>query len=82
MSQPRAKHTRVQHNLVAKRIRDRFPTSNTEDAKIGRHYLSLLALDFAGSFVDDNPSFDPIKFLDACSPDYDMFPMSELWEVD
>jgi hypothetical protein len=32
-------------------------------------------------FVKDNPEFDAVKFLDACSPDPDQFPFSELWDT-
>jgi len=41
--------------------------------------IAELALDFAKSFEEDNPIFDPIKFLDACSPDEELYPLSELW---
>lgn len=39
-----------------------------------------LALEFAKYFEGDNDRFDALKFLDACSPDVDMYPLSELWE--
>jgi hypothetical protein len=42
--------------------------------------LVNLALSFAKRFKEDNPKFDPLKFLDACSPDPDIYPISELWE--
>lgn len=42
--------------------------------------LVKLALSLAKRLLEDNPAFDPLKFLDACSPDVDMYPLSELWE--
>lgn len=85
----RPKHTRVQHNLVAARIREVFPTGSIfsdkkqrEEEMIERAVLARLAIKFAESFSKDNPNFDSLKFLDACSPDVDMFPLSELWVDD
>lgn len=78
--------TRQHHNIVAKRIRERFPTGSDYEMgevpynKIERAILSTLALDFAAWFKKDNDRFDPIKFLDACSPDTELYPLSELWE--
>ena len=74
---------RATYNLVAKKLREQFPTDvdNTHDIKILRGQICELALDFASSFCRDNPAFDPIIFLDACSPNVDRFPMSELWKV-
>jgi hypothetical protein len=45
-----------------------------------RGVLSALALSLAHRFKDDNDSFDVMKFLTACSPDNDRFPITELWE--
>lgn len=48
--------------------------------------LVKLALRFADRFdkdfaqADEGLAFDPLKFLDQCSPDEDMYPLSELWE--
>jgi hypothetical protein len=74
------KHHAAQYNLVAKKLRDNFPTYNTELAMAERTIISRLALDFAKSFQADNPNFDPYTFLDRCSPDADLYPLSELWE--
>lgn len=71
------------YNLVAKKLRTHFPTGDNEHLQIVmRGLICELALDFARSFEEDNPNFDPIKFLDACSPDPDRYPMSELWNVE
>lgn len=53
-------------------------------AKDRRYYaidsLVKLALRFAKRFKDDNENFDPLLFLDACSSDADLYPLSELWD--
>lgn len=47
--------------------------------------LTRLALRFAKRFYDDCAEadeglvFDPLMFLDQCSPDPDSYPLSELW---
>lgn len=75
-----AKHSRVQYNLVAKKLRDRFPArGNTDSIRLVRGVLIELAMEFAKSFQADNPEFDPILFLDQCSPNPDLYPISELW---
>jgi hypothetical protein len=45
-----------------------------------RTVLALLALDAARRFKEDNPEFDHLKWLDQCSPDPTLYPLSELWE--
>lgn len=46
-----------------------------------RTALTRLALSFAHRFNDKNiPFFDPLRFLDACSPNTDLYPLSEMWE--
>jgi hypothetical protein len=47
--------------------------------------LVKLALSLAKRFQDeregyDGFKFDPLRFLDACSPDPELYPLSELWE--
>jgi len=39
-----------------------------------------LALALARRFNKDNPRFDARRFLDACSPDVKIMPISELWK--
>lgn len=86
------KWTRLHHNAIAKEIRELFPADSnevrkevslserTEQRDYQRGILVTLALNFAKRFVDDNPNFKPLEFLDACSPNTDLYPLSELWE--
>lgn len=39
-----------------------------------------LTLKFARRFEEDNSEFEPLTFLHACSPDNDLYPLTELWE--
>lgn len=59
-------------NLVAKILREYASTHDMRAA-------SDLALAFARRFSEDE-GFDPITWLDKCSPDPDLYPFSELWE--
>lgn len=75
----------LHYNFVAKRLRENFPgVHDYGDSRA--EYLSVsdafvrLALAFARKFKEDNPRFDPLKFLDACSPDPEQLPFSEHWE--
>lgn len=79
--------TRQHYNIIAKDIREEFPMWNPMDATEKNDVMSQrtvlvnLALRLAYRFQEDNPNFDPCKFLDACSPDTDVYPLSELWEA-
>jgi hypothetical protein len=70
------------YNFVAKRIREQnwHLHNNTAVAHATRYSLTELALDLAEHYADDNDRFDPLRFLDACSPDPDQMPLSELWD--
>ena len=68
-------------NLVAKAIRGEFEGytfENTKYAQAKRNALTDLALVFAKRFTEDE-GFDPLTWLDKCSPDTERFPFSELW---
>lgn len=78
------------YNFVAKRLRENFPIDTPPDqmtnpaANVGTHLqrgvVVEIAIDFAKKYQEDNPNFDPLQFLDQCSPDTDRYPFSELWE--
>ena len=83
------------YNAIAKEIRWSLDTSLSfhnnwvqlkGGDKKGLYYateaLVVLAINLAKRFEVDNPRFDPLKFLDACSPNTDLYPLSELWEED
>lgn len=73
------------YNAIAKDIRELFPI-DTQDENARRSNMTVratlanVALKFAKRFEADNELFKPLKFLDACSPDTDLYPLSELWE--
>lgn len=71
------------YNVIAKRFRERFPVDSPpmdQKERCQRAILATLALNFAERLKQDNDNFDPIKFLDACSPNPELYPLSELWE--
>lgn len=81
------KFHRLHYNFVAKRLREEYDTSRDTDSGVAKvirlsHNATLhdLAMSFARSFAKDNPQFDPLRFLDACSPDPELYPFSEMWE--
>lgn len=43
--------------------------------------LVNLALDMAKRFQADNEDFKPLIFLDRCSPNPELYPLSELWDA-
>ncbi len=71
-------------NAIAKEIRELFPNedgpSNKTANMVRRGAYAALALSLAHRFRKDNPKFDVMKFLGACSPDNERFPITELWE--
>ena len=73
---------RHHYNFVAKRLRNHYPDGSTNDSVIlmMRGVVEDIALEFAKKFQEDNPDFNPTQFLDQCSPDPDVYPLSELWE--
>lgn len=70
-------------NLVAKILREEY-TKNVGDFAFeadlsARATVADLALAFAKRFAEDE-GFDPIAWLDKCSPDPEMYPFSEMWD--
>jgi hypothetical protein len=79
------------YNFVAKRIRQAYPEDFVDDLqfqrdmnKAKRRVLEDLAMDFARSFLKDRTDgmFDPIIFLENCSPNPLLYPLAELWETE
>lgn len=75
--------------LVAKQIREEYAKAEyraiddgDQIAKMAhRRALEDLAIAFAKRFNQD-AGFDPLAWLDKCSPDPVLYPFSELWEED
>lgn len=71
-------------NLAAKIIRENYPVEPANNQhglyirNVGRRAVEDIALAFAQRFIEDE-GFDPHKFLDQCSPDTDLYPLTELW---
>jgi hypothetical protein len=75
------KFHRLHYNFVAKRLRTHYPMGAcTPPNNIARRTIEGIALEFAQRFAADSPDFDAPRFLDQCSPDPEIFPLSELWE--
>lgn len=76
-------HPNHVHNVIAKTIReelDEVGSSNEEIAKAARGVLIRLAMRFAMRFMNDDPNFNAFIFLDRCSPNPELYPISELWK--
>lgn len=80
------KFSQQHYNALAKDIRTQLerhgvPHIVRNDYHVGaRNALIDMAIVLAIRFDKDNERFDPLKFLDACSPDPQQYPLSELWE--
>ena len=68
------------YNILAAQIKGKFPLENDSMSLTQRATLTDLALSMAKRFTLDNDQFDPLRFLDACSPNLEFYPLSELWE--
>jgi hypothetical protein len=79
------------YNFLAKRFRENLgpyfnPSDYEERGENAQTMLSIrtamvvLVIDLAKHFKEDNPRFDTLMFLDACSPDPEVYPFSELVE--
>lgn len=76
---PTPKFSRVHYNAIAKDIRETLQAYLDVPAP-SSSALMTLSIKLAYRFTEDNPRFDPIKFLNACSPDPDKFTLLPLWE--
>lgn len=71
---------RAHYNIIAAQIRREIEKFGSAGISTPRGTLVDFALSMAKRLNEDNPLFDPIKFLEACSPDNDRYPITELWE--
>jgi hypothetical protein len=84
------RHFRRQHYYaIAKEIREQVPGYEARNSnsvwirykvRIKEDTLIDLALSLCSRFEEDNPLFDPVEFLNKCSPDEDTMPWGELWK--
>jgi len=65
------------YNVIASQINNKMAVLDTTQE---RAILVDLALALSKRFLLDNEEFDPLMFLDRCSPDPTTMPLSELWE--
>jgi hypothetical protein len=71
---------------LAQVIRDRLETNGSymvgsgHDKMVARNEDIRLALNIARELADNSDNFNPLDFLDCCSPDPEIYPLSELWE--
>jgi hypothetical protein len=75
------------YKLIASVLRDHYQMHGSRNLSPYREMnrtVEEIALSFARTLKENHPpggyEFDPIKFLDACSPDPELYPFSELWE--
>ena len=81
---------RAHYNIIAKRFNEALdpymsPFSDealdiNSEIKAIRASIVGLAIDFALRLHADNEDFDPVMFLNACSPNKEKYPLGELWE--
>ncbi len=79
---------RAHYNGISKDIREQYQSIINEN---GLDFPELtiriasctalveLAIRLAKRFETDNPEFDPVSFLNQCSPNVDLYPIGELW---
>ena len=51
------------------------------EVKLSVHQSLELAIDLARRLHADNDEFDPVLFLNNCSPNEEKYPLGELWAV-
>lgn len=57
-------------------------TRQLDKTRLQSRTLVSFAIELAKHFKKDNENFDPVRFLDACSPDSERYPLSELWDAE
>ena len=83
---PRNLFHKAHYNVLAKQIRDLYAQTEYKrpvdrlHSLIARRTIEVFAVQLAKRLKQDNPLFDPILFLNTCSPDEDRYPLGELWK--
>ena len=84
-------HNQHVYNLVAKVLRENFPDTRGGISNVvserdrcimmeQRAQTTRIALAFAYKFDEDFEDFEPLTFLERCSPNNDLYPLTEIWE--
>jgi hypothetical protein len=72
------------YEIIAGRFRDAFTQHTENPTETGELYvwgaLVDLALSFAFRLQADNEDFNPVIFMNRCSPDPEKYPLGDLWE--
>lgn len=77
---------RAHYNIIAAQFRNMYretlPGARERSSMdfLAQRVIEEMALRLAYRFQKDNERFDPLRFLDACSPDTSLYPLSELWD--
>lgn len=77
---------RAHYNILAKQFRTSLSKyyvgadALDEQFRQGAAVVDL-ALSLAKRLSEDNENFNPLTWLDACSPDVELYPLSELWDA-
>lgn len=72
---------RGHYNILAAQFKKSVHTCLQPDGiKGSAGVVADLAISLAHRLKEDNPNFDPIKFLESCSSDPENYPIQELWE--
>jgi len=71
-------------NAVAKVLRENWPAHHENNAQVraATHTHVAIALDMAKWFAKHDDNFSAVEWLDKCTPYPELYPLSELWEVD
>lgn len=85
---------RAHYNILAKQFRENIQPYVSEEALQNPDFSDVrtdmmaagvslvnLAVSVAIRLQADNEDFDPVLFLNKCSPDEDKFPFGKLWET-
>jgi hypothetical protein len=68
------------YNILATTIKEEIKAHMNDESYEGRNALILYSFRLAKRLQKDNELFDAKKFVDACSPDAEQYPFSELYD--
>jgi hypothetical protein len=68
---------------IAKVLRSNYPmhgSANIPPYVQERRLIEDIACQIANELFPEKPGFDPLAFLDKCSPNTELYPFTEIWE--